>query len=121
MGKMLLVLLILILCAAIEAWAESPILLKVSPQVLLNRSDVRIEVRVRRDQRNRLLIVSWDSESGSGGATRRQLDGEDAAVLYEIIARDLVPANYEIRATTYDEYGKQVATALGRIVSPEEK
>jgi hypothetical protein len=120
MWKVLLILAVIIACAALEAWAEDAILVKVNPMVILQRSDVRIEVRVKPDKRNRWLVVQWDSAEGGGGASRRQLEGEDSEVVFVFWAKELVPANYAVTATTYDVSGKQVATGFGRITSPEQ-
>lgn len=118
----LLWLITLVACSALEEWLSPKLEVRVRPMILLKRGDVRVEVHVSPDERNRLLVLSWSGEpNGQAGSTMRQLEGEDAAVIHEFWLKDVVPANYEIVAATFDRDGKKIATAFGRVTTPEER
>lgn len=106
--------------ARLHASGEPPVAtLLVRPQVMLQRGDVRVEVRTPRHQDNRLLEIAWSSDVGTAGRTLRPLDGEDAPVLQTLDLPGTPAANYLFIATVFNRLGKARGRAEARIHTPE--
>lgn len=100
---------------------RSPVVsLRVRPQVMLQRGDVRVEVRVPRHADNRLLSIAWSSDYGTAGTTLRQLDGDDAAVLHTLNLPSQPPANYVFVAAVFGPAGALRGRDDARIVVPDD-
>lgn len=93
----------------------------VRPLVMLMRGDIRVEVRVPRHAENRILAISWTSDTGSLGSTMRGLDGEDAPVLHTLNLPGQPAANYVFLASVFDTHGKPRGRAEAHIHTPEER
>lgn len=91
----------------------------VRPQIMISRSDMRIEVVVPPNERNRMLSISWDSDRGTAGSTLRTIDGENGPVIHELEIRSAPPANYVFVAVLFDAHGKRIATTTARVSGPE--
>lgn len=89
--------------------------LQVRPLFLLQRGDVRVEVRVPRHAANRRLAIAWISDVGTVGSTQRVLDADDAAVLHTLDLPGTPPANYFFTATVFGSDGKPRGRADARI------
>jgi hypothetical protein len=112
----------LVLCAvlALNAASMKAVDVKVRPQIMIGRGDVRAEVRVERNAANRLLVLAWSSDRGIEGQSRWPLEGEDAAVLYVRELPSVPPAHYIFVASVFDAQGKLRAHADARIVTPDD-
>lgn len=100
---------LLISIPALLAFAPQPVLIKVSPSIMMVRSDVHVEVRVPPRAENRTLVVQWDSDAGDAGKEVEPLDGADAPVLHTWDVRDVPPADYTFEARVLDAAGKTLA------------
>jgi hypothetical protein len=106
--------------ARLHASGEPPVVtLQVRPQVMLQRGDVRAEVRTPRHSENRLLEIAWSSDVGTAGRTMRPLDGEDAPVLQTLDLPGTPAANYLFVATVFNALGKPRGRSEARITVPE--
>lgn len=103
------------------AAAEPPaVSLQVRPQLMLQRGDVRVEVRVPRHADNRMLSIAWTSDAGTAGSTMRPLEGDDAIVLHTLALASQPAANYLFVATVFNRLGKPRGRAEARIVVPND-
>jgi hypothetical protein len=94
--------------------------IKVSPSIMIaRRSDVRVEVRVPHDEANRLLSITWSSDTGSVGSSWRPLDGEDAPVLHTLTLPSQPLGRYTFIASLFDRTWKLRARDEARIITPE--
>lgn len=94
--------------------------IKVVPVIMVaRRSDVRVEVRVPHDEANRLLSITWTSDSGSVGSSWRQLEGEDAPVLHTLTLPSQPLGRYTFIASLFDRAGKLRARDEARIITPD--
>jgi len=93
----------------------------VRPQIMLQRGDIRVEVRVPRHRDNRRLLIAWTSDVGTEGSTIRPLEGEDAAVLHVLALPSQPAANYTFVAAVFNSLGKLRGRADGRIVVPDDR
>lgn len=94
--------------------------IRVRPQVMLQRGDIRVEVRVARATDNRVLAITWDSLGGSAGSTQRPLDGDNAEVLHTLDLRSQPAAHYRFVATVYTRLGKVAGSAQADILVPDD-
>lgn len=101
------------------AAGPGPVKLTIRPQIMLAKSDIHVEARVPSDADNRILAISWTSDDGSVGETIRQLDGENAPVLFDLWLRDQLPAHYAFIATVYGRNGKPRGQDIGTITTPD--
>lgn len=101
------------------AAAPAPVALVVRPQILLQRSDVRVEARVPADARNRLLAIAWTSDVGTECSTQRAIAGEDGPVLHVLTLMSQPAANYLFVATLFDAGGHPRGSAQARILAPD--
>lgn len=101
--------------------AEIPVVtLQVRPHLMLQRGDMRVEVRVPRHADNRLLSIAWSSDTGSEGSTLRPLEGDDAAVLHTLDLRSQPLGSYLFVATVFNRAGKPRGRAEARVLAPED-
>lgn len=91
--------------------------LRVRPLFLLQRGDIRVEVRVPRHADNRLLAVAWQSDANDSSATQRQLDGDAAPALHTIEYPSKPPANYYFTAAVFGSNGKMRGRADAHVRS----
>jgi hypothetical protein len=94
--------------------------LQVRPLVMLQRGDIRVEVRVPRHGENRLLSIAWSSDIGTAGSTLRPLEGEDAQVLHTLALPSQPAANYLFVAAVFNDAGKLRGRAEAKVVVPED-
>jgi hypothetical protein len=99
--------------------ADSCIRLQVRPQMMLQRGDIRIEARIPRHVDHRAYALSWTSDVGTEGGTRRQLEGEESSVLQTHWLKDYPPAHYLFTSAVYDQAGKIVGRDQAEILTPE--
>jgi hypothetical protein len=90
------------------------------PQIMLQRGDIRVEVRVPRHVDNRVLAIAWSSDHGTEGSTIRPLDGDDAAVLHTLALPSQPAANYVFVATVFGPDGRLRGRTDARIVVPDD-
>lgn len=100
---------------------EKPIAITVRPQIMLNRGDIRVEVRIPRDVDNRRLVIAWDSVGGTVGEHQEQLEGDDAPVLHVLALRDQPPAHYMFLAMLYGQRGELRGRVQADIITPDER
>lgn len=99
--------------------ANPRVTMTVRPQIMLNRGDIHVEVRVPRNPENRFLSIAWTSDHGSEGSTLKTIDGDDGPVLFTLWLRSQPAANYIFLATLIDAHNKSVGQAQGKILFPD--
>lgn len=104
-----------------EALGSDVVSLIARPQIMLQRGDVRIEVRVPRHADNRLLSLAWSSDHGTDGASVRPLEGDEAAALQTFSLTSQPAANYLFVATVFGAGGRPRGHAEARIVTPDDR
>lgn len=108
--------------AELGAQKKTPVVtLLVRPQVMLQRGDIRVEVRVPPHADNRALAIAWSSDHGTEGSTLRPLEGEDAATLETLTLRSQPPANYLFVATVFGAGGRARGRADARISAVDDR
>lgn len=97
--------------------AQPVLTLNVRPKVMLQRGDIRVEMRVERLATNRLLVLSWDGGPAGAGGSSFQLEGEESEALFTRWLKSQPPGNYIFVAALYNNQGKLVSRATSEILS----
>jgi hypothetical protein len=107
----------------IVAMAGQPapcLLLLVRPLVMLQRGDIRVEMRVARHADHRRLVLTWDGGAAGAGSSREQLEGDEAEVLHTRWLKSQAPGHYVFLATVLNARGRLVGRATAEIRAPED-
>jgi len=96
-------LLAIFLVAALSA--SNPIILSVHPQVAIVKSDIDIQVRIFPLKDNRLLTIKMVG-GDIDNASEKQLDGENAPILWKSYYKDVLSGHYEVSAWITQSNGK---------------
>lgn len=99
---------------------EQPIAIKVRPQIMLSRGDIRIEVRIPADVDNRRAVISWESVGGTVGETQWPIEGEDGPVLHVLELRAQPAAHYVFIAAVFGQRAELRGRATAEILIPDE-
>jgi hypothetical protein len=106
-GSILLLLTFMI----VPARAENGISIRVTPQLCVEGSNVRITVNVERRDDNRMLTIVADSPDFFR-ISSIQLSGDRAAVQHQLMLNALPSGTYEVRATLTRENDQQASDAM---------
>jgi hypothetical protein len=88
--------------------------IRVSPVMVRQPASIRITATVEPDERNRTLAISAES-AGYTTAHQMQLEGINAARVWETEFRDIPQGNYDVTATVIGTGGRR-ATASRVVV-----
>jgi hypothetical protein len=105
--------LLLLAFLAVPAAAEDAVTVRVTPQLCVEGSNVRITVNVARHDDNRLLTIVADSPDFFRSSAI-QLSGDRSAVQHLLLLKAVPSGTYEVRATLTRENDekKSVSTPL---------
>jgi hypothetical protein len=88
-----------------------PMTLDVYPRMIMAQSNASIRLRIEPDARSRSVLIEWDSPEGGAGGRLIQLDGEDAAIRYDVPLKGMTAGEYEVVATLIRSDGTRVTRA----------
>jgi len=89
--------------------AEPCVVLRVRPQIMIARGDIRIEARIVRHPDHRayaIIVTSPDGYETISGP--RELSGVDGPALVDLLLRSYSAAHYNIEIRIYDQLGRIV-------------
>jgi hypothetical protein len=92
--------------------------LKVTPRIMLplTRTDVRVELRIRRHSDHRQWSLAWDGGLAGGGSSAAVLRGEDEPFLHTRTLRDVPAAGWQFVAAVFDGKGKITGRQVAEIL-----
>ena len=95
--------------------AGEPLSIDVYPRVATT-GYVSVRLRVEPNALSRLMEVSWWSADGLGGSSRLEVDGERAAIRYELPIKRIDPGEYEVSAVLIRADGTRIRRTANVIV-----
>jgi hypothetical protein len=95
------------------------VLLSVRPLIMLQRGDIRVEMRVSQHADHRWLVLTWDGGNAGAGSSREQLAGENADVLHTRWLRAQAPSEYLFVSAVYNGRAIVVGRDTAEIHTPE--